>query len=125
MATERVADIHRIGGRAVDNLHLSDAEKNLNPPGFSVLKAETPAEAAQQILQAFPNATQLHEKAKIVGSTTEELIRAAGFQLFPCPTRRLPNHCRITHPDGVAGFSDENLGRLSCIFTDVTRGEND
>ncbi len=60
----------------------------------------------------------LHEAAKVIGSTTAEKFRAAGFELIPNPTKRLPNHHRIIHPDGVEGFNDGNLGRLSEIFTD-------
>jgi hypothetical protein len=62
----------------------------------------------------------LHEAAKTVGTTSEELIRVAGFDIIPNPTRKLPNHHRIIHPDGVAGFTDENLERSSQVFTNTT-----
>jgi hypothetical protein len=35
------------------------------------------------------------------------------------PRTKFPNHDRIIHPDGVAGFVDENLARLSKAFTDI------
>jgi hypothetical protein len=113
-------DIHRIGGGSVDNLRLKPREATLDPPGISVLRTPTPSEAARQIRGAFPGATGLHEAAKVVGSTTTEKIRDAGFDVIPNPTKRLPNHHRLIHPDGVAGFSEENLKRLSEAFTDTS-----
>lgn len=81
--------------------------------------ATSPGEAARQIREAFPDAEELNEVAKFVGSTTVEKIRSAGFDVIPNPTRKLPNHYRIIHPDGERGFSDENLKRLSAVFTDM------
>jgi hypothetical protein len=113
-------DIHRIGGGTVENLRLKPAEAALHPPGISVLKAPTPGEAAEQIRAAFPKAAGLHEAAKTVGTSSEELIRSAGFDIIANPTRRLPNHQRIIHPDGVGGFTDENLAKLAEVFTNTT-----
>jgi hypothetical protein len=113
-------DIHRIGGGRADNLRLKPKEAQLNPRGISVLKAPTPGEAARQVREAFPVAESLHEAAKVIGSTTIEKVRGVGFDVIPNPTKKLPNHHRIIHPDGVAGFSDENLGRLSGAFTDTS-----
>ncbi|MBV9126182.1 MAG: hypothetical protein JO112_22770 [Planctomycetes bacterium] len=113
-------DIHRIGGGNVENLRLKPAEAALEPPGISVLKAPTPGQAAAQMRAAFPKAKGLHEAAKTVGSTTEEAIRSAGFDMIANPTRKLPNHYRIIHPDGVAGFTDENLAKLAAVFTNTT-----
>jgi hypothetical protein len=90
----------------------------LTPPGISVLKGGSPADAAKQMKAAFPAATKLHQAAQTVGSTTEELIRIAGFDIIPDRTKKLPNHYRIIHPDGAAGFTDENLVELSQVFTD-------
>jgi hypothetical protein len=112
-------DIHRIGGGGVENLRLKPREVRLNPPGISVLKASSPGEASRQIREAFPDATELHAVAKVVGSTSVQRIRSAGFDVILNPTRKLPNHCRIIHSDGAAGFSDENLERLSEVFTDT------
>ncbi|MBI1916949.1 MAG: hypothetical protein HYS12_19750 [Planctomycetes bacterium] len=113
-------DIHRIGGGTVENLRLKPAETALNPPGISVLKHPEPGDAAAQMRAAFPKAAGLHEAAKTVGSTSEELIRSAGFDIIPNSTKRLPNHYRIIHPDGVAGFTDENLEKLAQVFTNTT-----
>lgn len=113
-------DIHRIGGGGVENLRLKPLETRLNPPGISVVKAPTPREAADHIRAAFPRAVDLQEAAKILGTTTVEKIRAAGFDVLADPSRKLPNHHRLIHPDGAAGFSDENLQKLSEAFTDTT-----
>ena len=114
-------DIHRIGGGGVENLRLKSQEAKLTPPGISVLKAPTPEAAARQIREAFPEALALHRLADVIGTTTLEAIRGVGFDLLPNPTRKLPNHHRIVHPEGSAGFHDESLKRLSEVFTD-TRG---
>lgn len=113
-------DIHRIGGARVENLRLKPKEAKLNPPGISVLKAPTPGEAAAEVRAAYPDATGLHEAAKTVGSSSTEAIRSAGFDVVATPSRRLPNHHRITHPEGVGGFTDENLTRLAEVFTNTT-----
>jgi aspartate aminotransferase-like enzyme len=85
-----------------------------------VLRAPSAGEAAVQMRAAFPKATRLHEAAKTVGTTSEALIRKAGFEVMADPTRRLPNHCCITHPDGAEGFTDENLAELARAFTNTT-----
>lgn len=116
-------DIHRIGGGSVENLRLKPTDARVEPPGISVLRAPTPADAARQIREAFPDATGLHEASRKVGSTNVDKIRQAGFVMIPKPTRKLPNHHRITHSDGVAGFSDENLKRLAEAFHDTVEDE--
>lgn len=113
-------EIHRIGGGTVENLRLKPAEAALDPPGISVLKSPTPGEAAAQIRTAFPKAAGLHEAAKTVGSTSEDLIRSTGFEILANPSKKLPNHHRIIHPQGAAGFTDENLARLEQVFTNST-----
>jgi hypothetical protein len=70
---------------------------------------------------ALPRARKLHEAAMTMGSTTEPLIRSAGFDVIPAPSETLPNHYRIIHPQGAAGFTDENLCRLALVF-EVTTG---
>jgi hypothetical protein len=112
-------DIHRIGGGHVDNLMLKPAEVALIPPGISVLKRATAKAASRQMREAFPRAAGLHALARTVGSTTAELIRNAGFDLLADPTRRFPNHFRLIHPDGIAGFSRGNLAQLSTAFVDT------
>jgi hypothetical protein len=120
MTPAGLGDIHRIGGGDVANLRLKPTEAQLNPPGISVLKAPSPGDAASQIRQAFPQASALHQAARTVGSTTEALIRSVGFDIIPNPSRKLPNHHRIMHPAGAAGFSDANLARLAKVFTNTT-----
>jgi hypothetical protein len=113
-------DFHRVGGGSVENLRLKSREETLKPPGISVILAPSPAEAARQIREAFPEAQGLHEAAQIVGTTTADKIRSAGFDLLPCPSKKLPGYHRIIHPEGLAGFHDENLVRLSEAFTNST-----
>jgi hypothetical protein len=115
-----VGDIHRIGGGTVENLRLKPAEATLATPGISVLKNAMPGDAARQIRTLFPQATRLHEAAKTIGTTSEELIRSAGFDIMHDPTKKLSNHYRITHADGTAGFTDENLEKLAQVFTNTT-----
>jgi hypothetical protein len=112
--------LHRVGGSAVENLRLKAREATLEPPGISVLEASSPSDAAQQIRTAFPQARVLHHAAATIGSTTAELIRNAGFDVIHFPTRSLPGHHRVIHPNGAAGFTDENLARLSAVFVDTT-----
>jgi hypothetical protein len=71
------------------------------------------------MVDAFPKATRIHEAARTVGQSTSDRIRAAGFDVIPNPTNKFPNHGRIIHPDGAAGFGDSNLCRLSEAFSDV------
>jgi hypothetical protein len=113
-------DIHRIGGASVENLRLKPQEAVLDIPGISVLKAASPADAARQMRATFPRAKPLHEAAKTVGSTSEELIRSAGFDIIPMPSKSLPNHYRLIHPAGLAGFSDANLAQLAQVFVNTT-----
>jgi hypothetical protein len=120
VAGTNVRDMHRIGGSNVENLRLKPREAMLNPPGISLLQAPSPGEAARQMREAFPAADGLHETAQVIGSTTTDNIRRAGFDVIPNPTRKLPNHYRLIHPDGVAGFNDENLARLSAVFTETS-----
>ena len=70
---------------------------------------------------AYPDATRLHEAAKTVGSTTEALIRSAGFAVIPNRSQRLATHHQIIHPDGAAGFCDDNLALLAAVFV-ITEG---
>ena len=120
MAETAVGDMHRIGGSHVDNLRLKPREAILNPPGISLLRAPSPTEAARQIREAFPSADALHEAAQTIGSTTVDNIRQAGFDVLPNPTKKLPNHYRLIHAEGVAGFIDANLAWLSAVFTETS-----
>ena len=115
-----MGDMHRIGGSSVESLRLKPREATLNPPGISLLQAPSPREAARQLREAFPAADGLHEAAQVIGSTTVDNIRGAGFDVIPNPTKKLPNHYRLIHPDGVVGFNDENLARLSAVFMETS-----
>lgn len=114
--------VHRIGGSSIANLRLKPAEARLNPPGISVLKGGSPGDAQAQIRAAFPDATKLHELARIIGSTTTEALRQAGFDVIADPSRRFPNHHRIVHAEGVPGFCYENLAQLSGAFFETFVG---
>jgi hypothetical protein len=56
----------------------------------------------------------------MIGSASEEAIRATGFDIIPTPSAALPNHHRIIHPQGVAGFNDANLAGLAEAFVNTT-----
>lgn len=114
--------VHRIGGGRVANLQLKPRERTLTPPGLSVLLGGPPGQAAGQMRQAFPDPhkfARIREQAQTVGSTMVALIAQAGFGLVADPSDKFPNHARIIHPDGVAGFTDVNLERLSRVFHDT------
>jgi hypothetical protein len=55
-----------------------------------------------------------------VASTSVEKIRSTAFDIIANPTRRLPNHYRIIHPDGADGFTDGNLQKLAEVFITTT-----
>ena len=78
------------------------------------------ATAAREMRTGLPRAKVLHEQAKTVGTASTEGIQSAGFDVIPTPSTALPNHHRIIHPDGAAGFTDANLGRLAEVFRDST-----
>src|SRR5713101_6758809 len=118
MATES-GDLHRIGGGSIENLRLKPREMKLHPPGISILKAPTAGHAAVQMKEVFPQAKALHEHARIIGTTSLDRIRSAGFDVIAKPTRLLANHHRIIHLEGVSGFNDDNLKRLSEVFTNT------
>jgi hypothetical protein len=111
--------LHRIGGGSIDNLRLKPAEERLKPPGISVLRFPAPGDAAAAIRAAFPKATGLQALARTVGTITDEAIRAAGFDVLPGASNRLPTHHRLIHPDGVGGFTDANLARLASAFVNT------
>ena len=104
----------------MENLRLKPREATLNPPGISLLQAPSPEEAARQMREAFPAAEALHEAAQVIASTTVDKIRQAGFDVLPNPTKRLPQHYRLIHPEGGAGFNDVNLRRLSAAFIETS-----
>jgi hypothetical protein len=111
--------VHRIGGSGLHNLRLKLPEIELHPPGI----CETSEEAAYQVRRAFPHATRLLAASQTIASATVEAVRYAGFDVISDPTRRFVNHARIIHPDGLAGFADESLKRLSAAFRDMAWSE--
>jgi hypothetical protein len=108
--------VHRIGGGSAANLAIKPAETALNPRGISLLQGGTPSEAAAAMRQQFPR--QAPRGQTVVGSTTARTIRAAGFDVIMDPTQRFPQHARLIHPQGAAGFTQQNLQRLSQSFHD-------
>lgn len=112
--------VHRIGGGSTRNLSLSRLDAEQTPPGLSVLLGGTPHEAAAQMRLAFPRSRKWQETAGTVGTTTAAAVREAGFEIVPDPTTRFPNHARLIHPKGMAGFSNENLARLAVTFCNTT-----
>jgi hypothetical protein len=113
-------EVHRVGGGCLANLRLSPLDAKQTPPGISVLLGGTPQAAAAQMRHAFPGSRKWRETAHTVGTTTAGAIREAGFEVVPDPTIRFPNHARLIHPRGVAGFTDENLARLAATFRNTT-----
>ena len=87
---------------------------------ISVIKAPSPSDAVREMRTGLPRAKILHVLSKTVGTASVEGIRSVGFDIIPMPSASLPNHYRMIHPDGVAGFNDANLGRLSEIFHNTT-----
>ncbi|MGH8065005.1 MAG: hypothetical protein ACRERE_07135 [Candidatus Entotheonellia bacterium] len=112
--------VHRVGGGSVANLRLSPLDAQQTPPGISVLLGGTPQEAATQLRRAFPRSRKWRQGTHTVGTTTAAAIREAGFDIVPDPTARFPNHGRLIHPKGVAGFTDENLQTLAATFRNTT-----
>ncbi len=112
--------VHRVDGGSIANLRLSPLDKQEDPPGISVLLGGPPQEAAQQMRRVFPKSRKWQQRSHTVGTATAAAIRDAGFEVLPDRTARLPNHGRLIHPAGIAGFSDPNLAKLAQAFQDTT-----
>jgi len=112
--------VHRVGGGAVANLRLSPIDARESPPGISVLLGGTPQEAADQMRRVFPRSRKWQAAAKTVGTTNAAAIRNAGFAIVPNSTDRFPNHARVIHANGVAGFTDQNLAVLAAAYKNTT-----
>jgi hypothetical protein len=116
-----MACVHRVGGGNEQNLGLKPQEANLDPPGISVLIGGTPADTAAAFRRVFGPKSALREAARTVGTAEVDKIRASGFDVVPVPTNNFPNHGRIVHPtDGAAGFTPDNVKKLSQVFADTT-----
>jgi hypothetical protein len=98
------------------NLTLKPAEEKLDPPGISVLIGGTPEQAAADMRRVFGPRSTLGKLARVVGTAAIEAIRASGFDVIAAPTNNFPNHGRLIHPPGIAGFTPENLARLATVF---------
>src|SRR6266404_6553918 len=96
--------LHRVGGGNLANLRLTPIDRGEIPPGISILVGGTPQDAATQMRRVFPKSRKWQAKAQTVGTTTAAAVRRAGFEIVPDPTSRFPNHARLIHPAGIAGF---------------------
>lgn len=112
--------VHRVGGGSVANLRPSALDQKQDPPGISTLLGGTPQEAADQMRKAFPRSPKWRDATHAVGTTTAGALRKVGFEIVPAPTSRFPNHARLIHPDGMEGFTDENLEMLAKTFRNTT-----
>lgn len=83
------AAVHRVGGGSISNLALKPLERALVPPGISTLWGGTPAEAAETMRQQYQRLAPRGQT--VVGTTTAERIRAAGFDVIMDPTKRSRN----------------------------------
>ncbi len=106
--------VHRVGGAAVENLRLGRLDAAAVPPGLSVLTGGTPGQAAAQMRAAYQS--RKWQAAEVVASASAAAVRAAGFDVVAMSTNKLPNHARLTHPAGLAGFTDDNLRLLAQAF---------
>jgi RHS repeat-associated protein len=115
-------EVHRIGGGQPENLQLKPNERTkLDPPGISTLAGGTPQQAANDMRAAFPKGTNIQAASQTTGTASVDAIRAAGFDVIHDPSAKFPNHARIVHPDGPAGFDDpENRKKLSAAFKDTS-----
>ena len=113
--------VHWVGGGDAKNLALKPHEAKLDPPGISVLIGGTPAQTAAAFRRVFGPKSTLGKAASTVGTAEIEQIRAAALDVVAVPTKNFPNHDRIIHPtQGAAGFTPENVEKLSQAFTNTT-----
>lgn len=110
--------VHRIGGAGIVNLRLKPGERLMAPPGISLLRAATPADAMSLMRLAYGK-TKKWRSAGTVGTATVGAIRAAGFDVIADPSPVFPSHARLTHPAGAGAFTDENLTALAAVFSDT------
>ncbi|MCE9530700.1 MAG: hypothetical protein K8T89_06175 [Planctomycetes bacterium] len=107
---------HRIGGGDARNLTLKPFEEKLDPPGISVLIGGTPEETAADMRRVFGPRSTLGKLAGVVATARLEAIRACGFDVIAAATSNFPNHGRLIHPSGIAGFTPENVAKLAAVF---------
>jgi hypothetical protein len=72
----------------VSNLALKPAETKLNPPGISMIRANSAEEAGDIMKKVFPKASNLHASidAGNIAEFTAKEIREAGFDVIHNPT---------------------------------------
>jgi len=87
------------------------------------VRAPSAKEAIREFFGAFPKARRLRVAAKVVGSTSATKIQVAGFDVISVPSLNLPTHCRLIHPQGIDGFSEDNLRKLAAAFVDTREQE--
>lgn len=112
--------VHRVGGADVANLRLKPGEAVLTPPGVSTLTGGDAQSAAAAMRRVYSKARKWKVSLSM-GTATAAAIRAAGFDVIADPTPNFPNHARVVHPNGVAGFIDANLQQLAAAFV-ITHG---
>ena len=113
--------VHRLGGKALENFRLQPKEKNLNPPGISVHLGSEPVATVKQMLRIYNDPkrfSRIHALAERVASSTVDQVRAVGFDVIPDPSTNFPNHGRLVHPRGIAGFDDVSLQQLASAFVE-------
>lgn len=110
--------IHRLGPVSIAGFRPRAAELALTPPGISVLSGGAPADAVAQMRAVYPRSAKWRA-ATATGSATVADVRAAGFDVIADPTANFPNHCRVVHPLGAAGFTDADLAALAGVFTET------
>jgi hypothetical protein len=116
MSTSGDEVAHRIGGGDASNLTLKPAEEKLDPPGISVLLGGTPEQAAADMRRVFGPRSTLGRLARVVGTAEIKAIREMGFDVIAAKTDNFPNHGRLIHLCGIAGFTPENLAKLATVF---------
>jgi RHS repeat-associated protein len=125
----RVSDqqmIHRAGGGGWENLKLSNADKLGSPPGVSVLFGASPKDVRSKLRPIAESHEPLYKKAMgAIGSALVASVRATGFDVIDTSNdkstsalNRMRMHGLIIHPEGIVGFSNDNLMMLSTVFKD-------
>jgi hypothetical protein len=110
--------VHRVGGADVANLRLKPGEAVLTPPGVSTLTGGDAQSAADAMRRVYSKARKWKGPLSM-GAASAAAIRAAGFDVIADPTPNFPNHARVVHPNGVAGFTDANLQQLAAAFVNT------
>ncbi|MCE3602623.1 RHS domain-containing protein, partial [Massilia sp. P8910] len=112
--------VYRISTEGPYNFNFNSRELDaiatgkLNPPGISLIRAGSPAEAMDIWNNAFRD-----RPAVSIGEVSAKDIRAAGYDVIHDPSKKgalRENHARLVHPDGVDGFNS-NTDKLVPKFS--------